>query len=86
MIFSKQEGRVIECKQALMILLHLLNFFFRYDNMMIKKNHKASILIEIIVIKNTHKHWQPFLHLRTHFRQYKKCFDSMGLPYKTVMY
>ena len=33
--------------------------------MMIKKNHKASILIEIIVIKNTHKHWQPFLHLRT---------------------
>ena len=65
MIFSKQEGRVIECKQALMILLHLLNFFFRYDNMMIKKNHKASILIEIIVIKNTHKHWQPFLHLRT---------------------
>ena len=51
MIFSKQEGRVIECKQALMILLHLLNFFFRYDNMMIKINHKASILIEITVIK-----------------------------------
>ena len=48
-----------------MILLHLLNFFFRYDNMMIKKNHKASILIEIIVIKNTHKHWQPFLHLHS---------------------
>ena len=32
---------------------------------MIKINHKASILIEIIVIKNTHKHWQPFLHLHT---------------------
>ena len=31
MIFSKHKGSVIECKQALMILLHLLNFVFRYN-------------------------------------------------------
>ena len=35
--------------------VHLLNFFFRYDNMMIKKNHKANILIEVIVIKQKDK-------------------------------
>ena len=52
MIFSKHEGSVIQCKQTLMILLHLLNCVFRYcNNMMIKKNHKANILIEVIVIK-----------------------------------
>ena len=46
-IFSKHEGNVIQCKQTLMILLHLLNCVCWYSNdMIIKKNHKASILIE----------------------------------------
>ena len=91
MIFSKPKGSVIECKQALMILLHLLNFVFRYNNVMIKKNHKVNILIEIIVIKKTNKkHTYKLAAMAmsssTHFRQYRKCFDSMGLPYRTVTY
>ena len=34
MTFSKREDSDIQCKQALMILLHLLNCVFRYCNNM----------------------------------------------------